>query len=613
MRNDSASCQANTGRLKRQIFASPEGRTAPPLRKGGQGGSGGAVLRLSWREGLAKTVVPDCRPASTARSPRHATPPLLRGGEKKSRIRRSRALLTILCGLLLLAFTSTARGEPLSAKEFQEKLQGWKAEGKAPPPLTFEVEGRVTLYFQDHLRLFGMKDPPVLFVSNSELPDLNRKWALVTGKVHIDPKSDEYTFDVASAKEVPSDIEKFRDRRRKLFSTRPPAPAADWYEIGRWAEAHGQFYKDDELLKESAEAYRHGIDVDRRERAKDDPQGFFELAELAQSFRLPATVAQELTHEAFHLLVQHSANQPLPELVELAQRMAEKLPGALVPLEYSPLELAKQYQAQPVAAYAGAGPADRRKLHRLLYTGLLLRTIEPPPGSDKGSGFEFADKLEKVAKKIEELVPEQKDRLAEEYRDRALNARAADPEKLTKSQILDLVEQYRQRGTPRLGEQLLETWLTLRLRRLDPDDTEGLLEVTEEYRRLLKRNDLADRLLIDGWKRNPQARDLAERLERAGYRLFEGAWLPEDQFTSRPEGRLEKAIRAGLAEPGMTASQVRRSRGKPDSFSRAATSGQVTELWSYSLSDGSRLVVRFVKRPGVPEPTVAEVVQVKTP
>ena len=76
---------------------------------------------------------------------------------------------------------------------------------------------------------------------------------------------------------------------------------------------------------------------------------------------------------------------------------------------------------------------------------------------------------------------------------------------------------------------------------------------------------------------------------------------------------MEKAIRAGLAEPGMTAGQVRRSRGKPDSFSRAVTSGQVTELWSYALSDGSHLVVRFVKRAGQPEATVAEVVQVRTP
>src|SRR4029079_8682125 len=106
---------------------------------------------------------------------------------------------------------------------------------------------------------------------------------------------------------------------------------ADWYELGRWAEARGQFYKDEDLLNESAEVYRHGIEIDRKERAKDDPQGLFELPELAQSFKLPAKIAQELNHEAFHLLVQRSADQPVDALAGLAQRMADKLPGALKP------------------------------------------------------------------------------------------------------------------------------------------------------------------------------------------------------------------------------------------------------------------------------------------
>jgi hypothetical protein len=514
---------------------------------------------------------------------------------------RRRAWFTSVCGVLLFAFASAAHGEPLSVKEFQDKLQTWKAEGKSPPPLTFEIEGRVSLYSKDRLRLFGLKDPPVLFLSKTELPELTRKWVIVTGKIHVDPRSGEYTFDMSSAKVAPSDLERFHEKRRKLRT----APAADWYDLGRWGEIRGQFYKDDELLARSAEAYRHGIDIERKERAKDDPDGLFELAEKAKSFRLSPAVAQELTHEACHLLVQRSLHEPVAALVELARQLAERLPGATEQRADIPIDLAKQYQTKPVATYASADSATRRKIHRLLYIGVLMRTLTPQLAADGGNGFE-------VAEKIDKLVPEQR-HLAEEYRDRALKARAAEAERLTKSQILDLVDQYRQRGSPRLGEQLLETWLTLRLRGLDPDDTEGLLELTEEYRRLLKRNDLADRLLIDGWKRNPQARDIAERLEKAGYRLFEGAWLSDEEFTSRPEGRLEKAIRNGLVEPGMTAGQVRRSRSKPDSFSRAVTSGLVTELWSYAQSDGSWLVVRFVKRAGQSEATVAEVVQVRTP
>lgn len=510
---------------------------------------------------------------------------------------------TTLCGVLIFIFmaASVAHAEPLSVKEFRDKLQGWMAAGKPPPPLTLEVEGRVSIYSKDRLRLYGLKDPAVLFLSKTELPALNRKWASVTGKVRVDSNSGEYIFDISLAKEAPSAVEKFHERRKQLRSARP----ADWYELGRWAEVQGQFYADDVLLERSAEAYRHGIDMERKELAKEDPQGLFALAERAQSYRMPTTVAQELTHEAFHLLVQRSLNQPAPVVSELATQIAEKLPGALVPLAFVPIELAKQYPITPVATYAAADAAMRRKIHRLLYTSVLMRTITSELADDANNGFEIADKIDKQ-------IPEQH-RQAEEMRDRALNTRAAEAEKLTKSQVLDLVEQYRQRDNQRQGERLLETWLTLRLRKLDHDDTEGLLELTEEYRRLLKRNDLADRLLIDGWMRNSQARDIAERLDKAGYHLFEGTWLTEEEFASRPEGRMEKAIRAGLAETGMTTAQVRRSRGKPDSLSRAVTSGQVTELWSYALSDGSHLVVRFVKRAGQSEATVAEVVQVRTP
>jgi len=64
-------------------------QAAPPLRKGGQGGSGEDVLSLSWHQDLnvppqLATLEANGRPASIASSPRRATPPnppFLRGGE----------------------------------------------------------------------------------------------------------------------------------------------------------------------------------------------------------------------------------------------------------------------------------------------------------------------------------------------------------------------------------------------------------------------------------------------------------------------------------------------------------------------------------------------------
>jgi hypothetical protein len=326
---------------------------------------------------------------------------------------------TVLGGLVLFAAASVAQGEPLSVKEFQDKLQAWRAEGKSPPPLPFEVEGRVSLYSKDRLRLFGLKDPPVLFLSKTDLPELTRKWATVTGKIRVDPRSGEYTFDISSARESPSDIERYHDKRRKLRT----APAADWYELGRWAEIRGEFYKDDEMLARSAEAYRHGIDIEHKQTAKDDPDRLFELAEKAKSYRLPQSAAQELTHEACHLLVRRQIDKPGAALEELAKQLAEKLPGAREPQRFIPDDLAKHYQLQPVTTYAGADSATRLILQRLLYITVLMRMITPELSADGSNGFEVADKIHK-------LVPEY-DPVAEEYRDKALCALAAEAERLT--------------------------------------------------------------------------------------------------------------------------------------------------------------------------------------
>jgi hypothetical protein len=76
---------------------------------------------------------------------------------------------------------------------------------------------------------------------------------------------------------------------------------------------------------------------------------------------------------------------------------------------------------------------------------------------------------------------------------------------------------------------------------------------------------------------------------------------------------LERAIREGRVEPGMTAGNVRRALGEPLSKARAATAGQVTEIWTYGLSDASRLVVRLMKRAEQKESTVVDVTQQSAP
>jgi len=509
----------------------------------------------------------------------------------------------LISGAFLLALAAEARAETLSVMQFNEKLKEWRTEQKQPPPLTYTVEGRVTLFSKDRLRLMGCRD--VLFVSKSELPELSRKSSNieVSGKITVDPRSGEYTFEVSSAREVANDVDKFHDLRRKLREQ----PAEKWYELGKWAKARGDFYKDHELLDRSEEAYAFGFELERKELARTNPQGLLALAEKAKLYRRPLALSQELTHEAYYRLWEQSRDLPPAKLDDLAQQMARDLPGSTVELRLLPGdgELIKNYKKQPLETYAAADQETRRKIHRILYSDVVMRMITAGLAADGSNGLE-------IARQIDERVPEQH-AIAESYRDKALASEASEIQTLTRSEVVELADKYRARQKPKQADQLLESWLTLRGRALEPDDTEGLLELTEDYRRMINRRDLANRMLIDGWKRNPKASDIAERLQKEGYHLDAGNWLTADEYNNRPEGQLEKAIRAGRVEVGMTVSHVRRSLGEPVSVARAITSGQVTEVWKYGLTDATHLVVRLVRRAGQSELTVVDVGQHRLP
>jgi hypothetical protein len=506
----------------------------------------------------------------------------------------------LLAALILLAGAGSARAETWSVMQFEEKMREWKADRKLPPPLTYTIEGRVSLYSKDRLRLLRCDVP---FLSKSELPVFSRKLpnVEVTGKIVVDSRSGEYSFEVSSVREVASDLEKFNELHRKVRQE----PADKWYELGRWAEARGEFYKDDVLLARSEDAYRHAIALERKELAREKPEALLELAEKSSTYRVPPALRQEIIHEAFYRLWKGSQKSAIRDVEDLASRMAKQLPGSTETMNYWPDELLKKYLSEPLETYASADAATRRKIHRLLYVDLMMRTIVSRLEDDASNGFEIAEQIDLV-------IHEQGSR-AEEYRDRALKSRAAEIDKLTRTQVIELAEKYRSRQEPKQADQVLESWLTKRLRGLDPDDTEGLLDVTDDYRRLLRQEALADRLLIEAWKRNPKAGDIIERLKELGYRLFEGSWLSAAEFSDRPEGQLEQAIRQGRVETGMTAGNVRRALGEPLSKARAATAGQVTEVWTYGLSDASRLVVRFVKRTDQKESTVVNVAQQSAP
>lgn len=498
----------------------------------------------------------------------------------------------------MLFASVAARGETLSVQELNEKVEQWRAGRKVPPPVVYQIEGRATPIGRHRLQFRNCRLP---FESQAELNDLTRRNANmeVSGIVIRNEKSGAYSFQVESARELPNDLETYFEKRRELRMQ----PAEKWYELAEWAKRRGEFYKDHELLARSEEAFAHAVELERQSISRDDARSLLSLSEKARRLQLPETLSDELRHEGLLVLVRNARQRTGRELSDLLTLLSG-LPGAADRFPDSDAELAKAYSANPRETYQAADSSTRAKLHRLLYVQVLLRSITAEFSGDGSNGFA-------VAEKIDSLVPEQHS-LAESFRDRALAARAREIETQPKSKMLELAQEYRDRNQPDAALHLIESWLTLRQRRLEDDDTEGLIALSDEFRTLLKRNDRADRLLMDGWRKNPKASDIAARLQEAGYRLVGDQWVTAAEFDARPESPLEQAIRAGRITSGMTAGNVRRSLGEPQRLARAATAGEVTEVWTYDNAGTTRLTVRLKRNRRQSELKVVDVTQAAT-
>lgn len=501
----------------------------------------------------------------------------------------------ILLALLLACGSRTGRAENFTAEEFEARVKEWKADKSAIPRVRHRVEGRKSLQAQRVLRL---KDCEVTFEGDviSKL-DPSAKNVEVRGILVRDSRTGELRFEVDSVRVLPSDLETFKSRRSGLRG----ASAEKWYALADWGAARARVYKDELLAEEALKARNEGLQIERRELSNADAPALFQLAEKARTFGASEAFLAELNHEGCILLWQQLSDRQPAGFDAFLQTCREKLAGCDEPLRGFDHDLQERYLKQPTETWKAATVHDRGVLKRFLYANVLLRKLQGEIKPDNSNLLE-------IAAAIERQIPEER-RHAEQLRSRALALRAQDVEKLTRTEVLALQADYRKRGQPDAGRQHVETWLALKRRQLDPDDADGAIELADQYRSMLDRPELGDQLLIDAWSRHPGSTELAERLEKRGYRLHEGRWLTAEEFARRPESRFEKAIRAGRVEQGMTAGQVRKARGEPQRLARIATAGSLVEQWTYTQGDGSRQIVRFERRGGQPEPVVVGTAQ----
>lgn len=463
--------------------------------------------------------------------------------------------------------------------------------------VTIRLEGRVMLYGKDEIRL---RNSNIIFRTSSPLQNVPRSQNIeLTGRMSLE--NGRYVFLVSDLAERPSDLEAFQSQRRLIRDN----TAGAWYQLGEWAQARGRFYNDAALLEKAESAYLRGVEIERERAIDDRPRKLLSLAERSQRLEIPETVRRSLIHEACHLLWKQSAKRPTTELEPLAATLNKELSGCLNPDKADHRDLFEKYRLDPLGVYDKATAEEQNALHRHLYVDVVRRSLESQLAADGSNGFE-------VAELIDQRIPERHD-LGESFRDRALAKRKVEVLTRTRSEVEKLAAAYRERNQPEQAQQVLDSWLTLQQRKLQPDDIEATLILADDFRALGKRPDTADRLLLVAVQRHPEAPELQERLRKAGYQLREGVWMSQTDAAKLPEDRRVRALREGRVEPGMTGAMVRSSLGEPRQMNRLATSGLISEIWIYGQAGASRLTIQLSRRPLQPDLRVVEVNQTATP
>ena len=503
----------------------------------------------------------------------------------------------LLCGLALLCLSCpcTAQAadpnEPLSIEEFNRIVA--KRKGR------MTVEGRWALMGKNQIKFKNCSTP---FRSELPIPVLVHKSPTLEVSGELTEENGRKLFLISTVRELPTDMIRFLQIRQKIRGENP----ADWYQLGDWAESRGRFYDDPELLEKSTESRARGFQIERRQLPDNDPPARFALATKAETLGIPVELRAELIHEGYHLRrLQVAAAKAGGQ--ELAADLARAYPESGVPLVPFPGELRKQYLNRPLPTYVAADAATRKQLHRVLWMEVELQLLQGQAAADGGNGFE-------IAELIDQRLPEFH-ALAEQYRDRALALRAEKVARLSRTEVVDLQREYKERKQDEQAAAVVESWLTLRRKALLPDDTEGLLELAEDYSRLLGRSDKESRVLLEAYEKyrgvTAVATGIATRLQHLGFEQRDGRWLTADEIQKLPTSQLEQALREGRVENGMTGAQVLKSLGTPLTSTRMVSAGQVVEIWTYGQANSSRLVVYLSKR-SAPDSKVVGIDQIGT-
>ena len=394
-------------------------------------------------------------------------------------------------------------------------------------------------------------------------------------------------FVVQRIADAGTDLDRLTRDRKAL----PLNDAKAWYGLAAWAEKRAAFYDDVELLNESQSMVVAAFQIERRAIKKGDGKSLRALADRVEKLGLETSLRAQMVHES--LLWQWQAltldrKISMKERQEFLKVLEKELPRCKQPIRLANPNLVREYKKNAKKTYDSATLSNQLLLHRYFYREVLKPLLLANAKADGSNG-------RLIAKELRSRIPEEAE-LAAEYDAAELQFRIRSVESMTRSEMLDLVDQLERTNQRKLADDTKRRWVISSEKRLVTRGPAGLVQAANEYDALLGDKNKAIRLLKQAWQESSEKAEIEERLKR--YDLYRGkdAWLSKEQVDALPENQMDQALREGRVIKGMTVDQVRKTLGEPDRVSRFASQRRVQIVWSFIDASSSRVSVVFERR-----------------
>lgn len=458
-------------------------------------------------------------------------------------------------------------------------------------PLAIRVEGRLGTSGGGQFRL--VRCETVFTIDGEKLRAIPSK-STVEVKGQFKKNGGRLEFAVDEIKVVPNYVDQFELKASKL---RLPTPD-DWNELGDWAAERARFYEDADLMKKAKDAYTNAIELNYRSLKPTDAEGRFSLAKKMESLQLSDRRRMELIHEGFRIQWKTAQKADPPDTAawqQLANTLAEQLPGANVPLKLVPPDLKETYDQDPDSTYRKANDDLRLQLHRLFFVAVTKKILLHGESRDGRDGDSIADQIDK-------LIPEEH-ALAEKQRVAKLGYRTQTIGVATRTEAENLAAAFRERHQNENAKEVLQQWIKAHEPRLK-GDVVGLLQLADEYSTLLNDERTAVEYLSDAYRIDPTFEAVKTKLTSLGYQLKNSRWTKKSSVLPPPSDTASQSP-TGISV-GLTATGLRTLLGQPRSLARAITARGITEVWSFGPAGSTPLVIRLEQKGRDLEPKVTE-------